>query len=209
MDATALIEQYGYAALVVATFIEGEAALILAGYAARRGHLLLPWVMACAGLGVLLSDWTCFLLGRFCSRRLFAWFPGLRQRIATPLARIESDPGWFIVAFQFIPASSTVFPVAVGVSRVSPWRFLVFDLIGVAAWTSVFAILGYLFGAALGLFVADLHRFDAQVLLVVVGIILVWWCFRRRATNSPVLEPAPGDRAATPRPEEGSGPDRP
>ncbi len=198
MDVTTLIEQYGYAALVVATFFEGEVALILAGYAARRGHLVLPWVMACGGLGVLLSDWTCFLLGRFCSRRLFAWFPGLRQRIATPLARIESDPGWFIVAFQFIPASSTVFPVAVGVSQVSPWRFLVFDLIGVAVWTSVFAILGYLFGAALGLLVADLHRFDAHVLLVVVVIILAWWCYRRRATNRSVMEPAPVPCAETP-----------
>ncbi len=89
MDASALIEPYAYVALVVGTFFEGEIALAAAGYAARQGHLDLGWVMAFGALGVFLSDWTCFLLGRFCSRALFARCPGLRQRIAPNVVQIQ------------------------------------------------------------------------------------------------------------------------
>ncbi len=187
MEASALIEPYAYVALVVGTFFEGEIALAAAGYAARQGHLALGWVMAFGALGVFLSDWTCFLLGRFCSRALFARCPGLRHRIAVPLARIERDPGWFIVAFQFIPAASTVTPVALGVSRIAAWRFLVLDLVGIALWTACFAILGYLCGAALGVFIVDLRRYDAWLIAMVAAVILmIWWRRARRALTDPV-----------------------
>ena len=179
MDGPALIEQYGYAALIVATFVEGEVALILASYAARCGYLSLPWVMVFAALGVLISDWTCFLLGRCCSRLLFARFPGLPQRVAGTLARIESNPNTCIIAFQFVPAASTITPIAIGVSRVSVWRFLVLDVIGVAAWTSIIASLGYLGGAALGILITD--RYERWALpLVAVLVLVAWWAYRRR-----------------------------
>jgi len=202
VEAPAIVEPYGYAALVIGTFLEGEVALAVAGYAARGGHLSLAWVMAFGGLGVFLSDWTCFLLGRFCSRLLFARFPGLRRRIAAPLARIERDPVWFVIAFQFIPAASTVTPIALGMSRIAAWRFLVLDLIGIALWTTSFAVLGYLCGAALGVFLSDLHRYDAWAIVLVVALAAIIWRSRaRRVLVDPVAgrppTSAPGERPAS------------
>jgi membrane protein DedA with SNARE-associated domain len=196
MDAPALIERYGYLALVVGTFFEGEVALLFAGYAARGGHLALAWVMCCGALGVFISDWVCFLLGRFCSRALFRRFPALRASIAAPLARIERHPGWFIIAFQFIPGTSTVTPIAIGVSRISAWRFLALDLAGIAVWTTLFALLGYLCGAALGLLVDDLHRYDAWLIALFIAVLLlVWWRRLRSAAPVPTADaagPPPG-----------------
>lgn len=51
-----LISTYGYVAVGIGTFQEGETILILGGFASHRGYLELPWVIACAFLGTLFGD---------------------------------------------------------------------------------------------------------------------------------------------------------
>ena len=199
MDAPALIERYGYPALVIGTFFEGEVALLFAGYAARVGHLALPWVLCCGALGVFISDWVCFLLGRWFSRPLFRRFPSLQQRMARPLAALERHPAWFIVAFQFIPGTSTVTPIAIGVSQISAWRFLALDLVGIAVWTTLFGVVGYLCGTALGLIITDLHRYDAWLIIAFVAVLLVfWWCRRRQARSAAAINSEAAPDVASP-----------
>jgi membrane protein DedA with SNARE-associated domain len=48
-----IIETYGYWALLVGTFFEGETVLVLGGFAAHRGYLTLPWVILAAFIGSL------------------------------------------------------------------------------------------------------------------------------------------------------------
>jgi len=43
MDLQSFIENYGYAAILIGTFLEGETILVLAGLAAHQGYLVLPW----------------------------------------------------------------------------------------------------------------------------------------------------------------------
>ena len=46
-----LITTYGYAAVGIGSFLEGETVLVLGGLAAHRGYLELPWVIVYAFLG--------------------------------------------------------------------------------------------------------------------------------------------------------------
>ena len=176
MDASGLIDQYGYVALIIGTCFEGEAALLFGGYAARTGHLALPWVLVFGGLGVLVSDWSCFLVGRYLSKPLLRRYPSLAKRTARPLALIERHQNWFIFIFQFIPGSSTVTPIAIGMSHISVWRFLLIDLAGVALWTVIFGVLGYVGGAALGLVIKDLHHYDWLMIFAFLFVgLVIWW----------------------------------
>src|SRR5215467_8105120 len=59
-----LIGRYGYLAILVGTFLEGETILVLGGFAAHRGLLELPGVMLSGFIGSLLSDQIFFYLGR-------------------------------------------------------------------------------------------------------------------------------------------------
>ena len=59
-----LIQNYGYWAVFVGTFIEGETILLLGGFAAHRGYLALPWVIVAAFFGSLCGDQLFFFLGR-------------------------------------------------------------------------------------------------------------------------------------------------
>jgi membrane protein DedA with SNARE-associated domain len=58
-----LLVQFGYIAVFVGTFLEGETILALAGFAASNGYLLLPKVMAVAVVGAFLGDQACFFVG--------------------------------------------------------------------------------------------------------------------------------------------------
>ena len=56
MDLQNIIETYGYAVILIATFLEGETILILGGFVAHRGYLMLPWVILAAFIGSLCGD---------------------------------------------------------------------------------------------------------------------------------------------------------
>ena len=43
-----LVSAYGYPALFIGTFLEGETILVIAGFLAHRGYLELPWVIVIA-----------------------------------------------------------------------------------------------------------------------------------------------------------------
>ena len=53
MSFEALISTYGYAAIAIGTFFEGETILVLAGFATHQGYFKLPWVVVFGFLGTL------------------------------------------------------------------------------------------------------------------------------------------------------------
>jgi membrane protein DedA with SNARE-associated domain len=65
-----LVSDYGYAAILIGTFFEGEMVLILGGFAAHRSYLQLPWVIVCAFVGTLFGDQLFYYIGRFRGMRL-------------------------------------------------------------------------------------------------------------------------------------------
>jgi membrane protein DedA with SNARE-associated domain len=51
-----ILKTYGYWAIFIGTFAEGETILILGGIAAKLGYLALPWVILAAFVGGLCGD---------------------------------------------------------------------------------------------------------------------------------------------------------
>ena len=48
MTLESIVDTYGYLAVLLGTFLEGETILVLGGFAAHRGYLALPWVIVAA-----------------------------------------------------------------------------------------------------------------------------------------------------------------
>lgn len=194
MDFAALVATYGYWALFLGTFLEGETVLVLAGVAAHQGYLSLPWVMATAFAGSLLGDQFFFFLGRrhaaWILKRLDSW------RLPLDVARrhLERHQVLIMLGFRFVYGLRMVTPVVIGLSAVRAARFAVFNAIGAAVWAVAVAWAGYLFGQAVTLLL-DKAR-EAQ--MVVFGLVAFaalgawtvrWLCRRRRAASRP-----PSDR---------------
>ncbi len=179
MDYPSLVHHYGYAAIVLGTFFEGEAVLVLGGLAAQEGYLDLRVVLACGAMGVLASDQVCFVLGRCCGRRLLARFPRLQPRVGAALRMVERHQAWLAAGFQFIPGTSTVTPIAFGMSAIGAWRFLALDLAGIAAWTLAFVLGGFAAGSALARAWTDFGRHEWLIACATLGAGLAAWLVRR------------------------------
>lgn len=186
MDIAALISSYGYLAVFGGAFFEGETVVALAGFAARRGYLELPWVVLTAFAGTLCGDQLYFYLGRRHGMRWLERRPQWRARADQVTRRLERHQTLFILSFRFIYGIRTVSLIAIGLSRISAPRFFVLNAISAAAWAALVAGLGYAFGHALEALLRDVEHYEGWVLagavvLALAARLIVRW--RRRRGN--------------------------
>ncbi len=183
---TELIKNYGYLAILIGTFLEGETILILGGFAAHMGFLELHWVIASAFAGSFSGDQLYFYIGRYYGPKIIAkrlsWQAGA-EKVYKHLHRHQN---LLILSFRFFYGLRNVTPFAVGAARVSRMRFFLLNLVGAVIWAISFGYAGYLFGEAFRLFLSDFKRYELYVLLGLVLIALVIWLItlirnRRRA----------------------------
>lgn len=175
MSLEELISTYGYAAIGIGTFLEGETILILGGFAANRGYLELPWVIVSAFLGTLFGDQLYFYIGRIKGRDLLERRPHWKAKSEKARRLLNRHQVWLIVGFRFLYGLRTVTPFLIGASNVSPMRFLVFNALGAALWSVIIGVLGYLFGGALEVIVGDIKKYELLVFVILASIGAVIW----------------------------------
>jgi membrane protein DedA with SNARE-associated domain len=185
-----LIATYGYLAVAVGSFLEGETVLVVAGFAAHRGYMDLRYVLLAAFLGSLAGDQLYFFLGRRHGAALLARRPRWQARAAKIHAILERRQALFIIAFRFglLYGFRTVAPFVIGMSRVPSSRFVLFNTIGAAAWAFSVGALGYFFGHALELLLGDVKRYELRAFLFLVAVGAALWLWRyvrsRRSTGA-------------------------
>ena len=180
MNASDLVREYGYYAVIIGTFFEGELIMLAAGVAASAGVLNLPAVILAGMAGIFASDTFCFFLGRIAGERIKRWLPRLSTRLAGVFRVIERHEEKLIVYFQFFPGLCTVTPMAFGMTAISTPRFMMLDLIGNVFWTLVFSLGGYVFGSAFEHVVLNAERWRPLAYLA-IGLVVtsLWWAGRR------------------------------
>lgn len=155
-----LIATYGYVAVLLGTFFEGETVLVLAGLAAQQGYLELPWVVVNAFVGTLVFGQICFSLGRAKGRSILERRPIWKAKSDKVLALMHEHQVWIILGFRFLYGMRTVTPFVLGLSHVAPLRFAVLNIVGSAMWAAAIGILGYLFGDTLEIILGDFKRYQ-------------------------------------------------
>ncbi len=175
------VTQYGYWAVVVGGLIEGETLLILAGFAARLGHLDLPAVMAVGAFMGAASDVLLFSVGRWRGPQVLARWPRV-LRYRHHFNRLVTRWGMLVViGMRFMYGMRWAGPILLGMSDM-PWpRFLAFNLVGAALWGFLAAGAGWMFGAAAHAMLADVHEVQGWVLgaLLALALGLAAWRSRR------------------------------
>ena len=170
MDLAALIDSYGYLAVFVGAFLEGETILALAGLAASRGYLQFAGVVAIAMVAGFLGDQFFFFLGRVKGQALLHRFPHWRERAHRFDALLARWHAPLIVGIRFMYGFRILGPIMLGMGRVAAWKFVVFNFIGAAIWAPLIAGLGYAFGAILERALADLQHVELWAAGIVIAI---------------------------------------
>ena len=183
-----LVAQYGYGMVLVGALAEGESVLVAAGFAAHRGLLQLPLVMAIAFAASTCSDQFCFYLGRRHGPQLLTRFPklqGTMQRVETLLRR---HPAAAVFGVRFLYGLRTAGPIALGALGVPRWRFALLNMLSAAVWAVGFSLVGYHFGTAVHRWAPGLHAAEeavlATLLLAAVLLPLAWRLHRRRSAKA-------------------------
>ncbi len=173
MNFETLIEQYGYIAILIGTFLEGETVLILGGFLAHRGFLQLDGVILAAFVGSVCGDQLYFLLGRRFGTRMLERRPHWQARVARSRNFLERHPVPLIVGFRFVYGIRAVAPFVIGMSRIPIWKFAVLNIIGAAVWSAAFGTAGYLFGTALQLALTGIKHYELPIVLAILAVGLV------------------------------------
>ena len=143
------LQDFGYFALVLGTFFEGETILVLAGFLAFRGYMDINMVCVVAFFGSYAGDQLWYFMGRRHGRAILARRPRWQAMGDRALDHIRRHPDIWVLSFRFVYGLRTVMPVAIGLSGYPPRRYLLLNGIGAAVWAVALGAAAYHFGAIL------------------------------------------------------------
>jgi len=182
LSLSSLLARYGYWTVLLGAFFEGETIVVLGGFAAHRGDLLLPAVMACAFAGSLAGDQFAYFLGRKFGKRILAWRPKWRPAVERGRHELERRGTFLLVSFRFYYGLRNAVPFVAGLAGVPPRRFVPLNVLGAGIWAPTISLLGFLFGKAFERFLVHARRYEAIGFAVIVaGGLLVFLIRRLRA----------------------------
>lgn len=157
-----VIEQYGIATylllfgiifletgLVVTPFLPGDSLLFVAGVVAAAGHLDPFLLLAVFIAGAILGDTANYWIGNFLGLKVFQRrFPELvrQEYIDRTYDFFERYGGLAIFIARFVPLVRTFAPFLAGVGTMCYRRFLLYNVLGAAAWSVLLVAAGYFLG---------------------------------------------------------------
>jgi membrane protein DedA with SNARE-associated domain len=168
------LQEFGYFALFLGTFFEGETILVLAGFLAFRGYMDINLVVVVAFFGSYAGDQLWYFMGRKHGRKLLARKPRWQMLGDRALEHIRKHPDIWVLSFRFVYGLRTVMPVAIGLSGYPPGRYLLLNGIGAAIWAAALGAAAYKFGAVLEGLLGNVKKYELWVLgaLLVIGGLL-------------------------------------
>lgn len=170
-----MVSQYGYIAIFVGTFLEGEAILILGGIAAHQGYLDPVGVIATACCAALLGDSLFYYLGRSLGARLFIRFPKIGKRAERVADILQKHRIPLLLGFRFLYGTRIASPLAIGAARIKPLLFHTLESIGALTWSVVIGLAGYFFGSALESLFGKLRHEKAAIVLTLAALATIIW----------------------------------
>ena len=180
MSPELLLQKFGYLAVFVGTFLEGETILVLAGFFAERGHLNLTAVILWAFSGAYVGHIFWFWLGRSQGVKLLDRFPKMKKHFGKGIRMFERYGAPAIFITQWLYGLRITCAVVIGISRISTIKFLVYEAITCAIWAVVIAGLGYVFGTAVERILGRAAHIERYGLIVLIAAGLAVWLYHRR-----------------------------
>ena len=167
------IINYGYLAILIGSFFEGETILIIGGLAVQQGYLDLPLVFLCSFVGTLVSDNTFFFLGRFHGHKLVAKYKFFKKLTSVSL-KISGKSGMFLsFAMRFMYGFRHLVSFSLGMSEIKTRTFFFFNLLGGLTWVLSIGFAGYFFGDLLEIFLGKIRHYEFRAVVIAIIVVVV------------------------------------
>ena len=170
MSIESYIITFGYIALFLGTFLEGETILIIAGFLAHRGYLSLSLVALIAFLGSFFGDQLFFYFGRTGGQAFLNRRPYWKHRVQRVSVIIEQNSSLIVLCLRFLYGLRVITAVIVGISGFRARRFFFLNAMSAIMWAVMFAWLGYAFGQLLEPLLTKIKFFELWTVLAIALI---------------------------------------
>ena len=174
-----LLQKFGYLAVFVGTFLEGETILVMAGFFAERGYLELVLVFFAAFGGAYLGHVFWFWLGRTQGVKLLDRFPKMKKHFGKGIRMFERYGAPAIFITQWLYGLRVTCAVIIGISRISTLKFLLYEALTCAVWAVIIASAGFFFGRAVERVLGKAAHIEKWGLLVLVIVAISIWLWHR------------------------------
>jgi membrane protein DedA with SNARE-associated domain len=169
-----LVSEYGYVALFVLTFFEGETIMLVSAYAAHQGYLDIRWVLLIGFLGTFCGDQLWFFVGRKWGPQIVQRFPSWKGPTEKAFALLNKYDAYFILSFRFFYGIRNVTPVVIGMARVPVWRYFFLNMTAAIIWALAFGLSGYGFGVVIREYFSGLKHLELYIFggLILLGVVI-------------------------------------
>ncbi len=191
MKLTSLLSRYGYWAILVGAFVEGETIVVLGGFFAHRHILNLFGVIACAFIGSLAGDQLAYFVGRKFGTRVLDYRPRWRPAAARARLELERRGTFLLVSFRFFYGLRNAVPFVAGLAGVPPRRFIPLNALGALLWAPAISVLGYVFGRAVSRVLEHAKHYEAIAFAVIGAVLLVVFLVHRLRAARNAARPGP------------------
>ena len=178
-----LIRDYGYLAIIIGTFLEGETIVILGGIAAQQGLLDLHTVMLCSFGGSYAGDQLAFSVGRYYGARILERRPKWKKKADYLFSKSAKFITLWMVIFRFFYGLRNPTPWLLGASKVNYKKFLMLNGIGAAIWAVTLSYGGYAFGLLIENFMGKVQVFSKIIIFIIVfaiSVLSIFYIVRKR-----------------------------
>jgi len=174
-----LIWRYGYIAIFILTFFEGESVLIAAGFLAYSGYLDAVTVIIVSSLASYIGHGTFFLIALY---KREAFLRLIQRFVKVNLLKLESLMARYgtasIFISQWLYGFRLLSAAVLGISRMGTTKYFSFQLISCLAWAVICTYGGYFFGATLKNVLGNVKKYEPYIALGVLAAGFLIWVIR-------------------------------
>lgn len=160
------LDEYGYIALLIGTFFEGETAILIASSLIYRGFFEFPYTVFVGFAGSFISDWIYFTIGRLNGKYFIDKRPALKDKVAPIQHFFHTHRMQILFTYRFLYGFRVIIPIVIGMSRIKPIQYLFYSFVSGIMWASTVGSAGYMLGRYLNI---KTDMFEKNILYIMVG----------------------------------------
>ena len=158
--------QYGYLALSIGTFFEGETAILVASSLVHSGFFKGPYTVIFGFFGSFISDWLYFIIGRLNGKYFVEKRPKLKEKLKPTQKFFRTHRLQILFSYRFLYGFRIILPLMIGMSDIKPLHFLGYSLAAGLFWATTVSSVGYLAGLFFNL---TPQSFEQNVIYLILG----------------------------------------
>ncbi|WP_457626349.1 DedA family protein [Persephonella sp.] len=171
------LQNYGYIAVFVGTFLEGELFLLIVGFFIKL-KLLNPYVSLVAAMaGAFLHEIIYFFVGKWKGRQVLLRNRHTRKEYRRAKKLLQKYGILSIFIIRFLYGMRMIPMMLMGATGFAAGKFIFFNLISLFFWAIIYLSVGYFFGKAAEHFFGEAKEYyfiAVAVIVIFLFLVLVY-----------------------------------